>query len=212
MNCGECRGFRRALRRLDHRQTARDPVGGGRGMAGLAAAEPELALEAAAPEIVGVGRRRQGRARRPRATGAGMLDQTAAVERRVDRRARRRRRALPEPARRELAELARASARMRAPKRRDPRLDRHRQPVRHPPGLAGTLGERLRPVRLPARERLAPGLPRDAELPARRRHRLALWVRATKRGRSSMTMLHPRHPRLPPRKGGRRNPWVRCVP
>ena len=78
--------------------------------------------------------------------------------------------------------------------------------------LARPDGERLQPVRLPAGEQLVAGLARDAELPAERRHRLALQPA----GDEAQTFFHdrtlsPRHPHLPPRKGGKCNPCVRYV-
>ena len=88
---GENRGFRRPLQRLDHQDEARGLVGDGERVAEPPVAEPELALEVAAPEVVRRRGLREGRARGAEPPGAGVLDQAVAVEHRVDRRARRQR-------------------------------------------------------------------------------------------------------------------------
>ena len=76
--------FAGGIERFTEQQVARGMVGDGERGAVLAVAEPELALEFGAPEVVGVGAGRQLGALGTTPRAALVLDQVIAIEHRVD--------------------------------------------------------------------------------------------------------------------------------
>src|SRR5881296_2987100 len=158
----------RRRQRLAGQQVAAREVGDGERIAVLPIAELELAFVVGTPEGIRFRRARERRTGGRGPAAAAPLDQAVAVEHRVDRTDRRQLHArdlLPEL----LPDLRRAPARVLALQPDD----RRRQPIRLPIRPPTAIGERSDPAVFVPLEDLVPGLPRNAERGAQRRHLLA---------------------------------------
>ena len=168
------------------------------GIAVLAVAELELALEIGAPEIVGRERRPTAACRSPGAAAGRSLDQAVPVEHGVDRALGRNADVAVQSADQELADLAGTPMRLLPLERDDQALDLRRQLVGIAHRPARTVGQGLETVFLVALEDLVAGLARNAELAADLAHRFAVQ----QLGDKPQALVHhrtllPRHPHLP---------------
>src|SRR5579862_7305369 len=186
-------------------------VGHGQRVAVPAVAELELALEVGTPEVVRRDPCGERRARRAMARPTDQLDQAVPVQHGVDGALGRDADVAIQTPNEQLADLAGSPMGLVALEADDQALDLLRQlvGVSHRPPRAVAQG--LEPVLLVAVEDLVPGLPRDPELAADLRHRLAVQQPRDE----PQTLVHhrtllPGHRHLPPgMPGGRCHPCVR---
>src|SRR6266540_582215 len=164
--CGLAKGTPLSVR------IARGEVGDGERVAIAFVGEHELALVVGAPQIVGVGRLRQGRALRLVASLAAVADESVPIEHRVHS-ADGRGRDIAVPPPELLPDLRGAPAGPFPLELHDQLLDLKGQLVRLPVGPATAIGQSFKPAILVALEDLVAGLARDIELAAQRRHLLA---------------------------------------
>src|SRR3954452_18478242 len=187
-------------------------VGDGQRIAVAAIAEPELALEVGAPQIIGSDTRGQRRAARAVARPAATLDQAMAIEHRMDGAFGGNPDIAIEPPDQQFADLARAPVRFLGLEADNQALDLLRELIGiayRPPGPIAQGGQ---PILFVAIENLVAGLSGYTELPAHIRHGFPIQ----KPGHKAKAFFHdrtrfPRHPHLPQNKSGKCNPCVRYV-